>query len=138
MVLIVDYKVVPIGVAYDIQNQVLGSTSQLIKLLDLVGVPNVVHGEVYSTKVHMDRLSVVYRLWGSLSCRTNRWLGQCVSPNKIAFAGHCCGLGSARNIVEGTLKPSASTVLVISFNISPGIHCHYFFPKCYMPLLPST
>ena len=28
--LIVDYKVVPIGVAYDIQNQVLGSTSQLI------------------------------------------------------------------------------------------------------------
>ena len=52
MVLIVDYKVVPIGVAYDIQNQVLGSTSQLIKLLDVVGVPSVVHGEVYSTKVH--------------------------------------------------------------------------------------
>ena len=37
MVLIVDYKVVRIGVAYDIQNQVLGSTSQLIKLLDVVG-----------------------------------------------------------------------------------------------------
>lgn len=22
--------------------------------------------------------------------------------------------------------------------ISAGIHCHYFSPKCYMPLLPST
>ena len=52
MVRIVDYKVVPTGVAYDIQNQVVGSTSQLIKLLDVVGVPSVVHGEVYSTKVH--------------------------------------------------------------------------------------
>ena len=52
MALIVDHKVVPIGVAYDIQNQVLGSSSQLIKFLDLVGVPSVVHGEVYSTKVH--------------------------------------------------------------------------------------
>lgn len=56
----------------------------------------------------MDRLSVVYRLWGSLGCETNRWLDS-VSPNKIVFGGHYSKLWSARNIVGGTLKPSAST-----------------------------
>ena len=68
---------------------------------------------------------------------TDSW--DTVSPNKIVFAGHYRKLRSARNIVGGTLKPSASTLLVISFNISAGIHCHYFSPlKCYMPPLPST
>ena len=64
-----------------------------------------------------------------------------VSRNKIVFAGHYSKLRSARNVVGGTLKPSASILLVISFNIhvSAGIHCHYFSPlKCYMPPLPST
>ena len=136
--LIVDHKVVPIGVAYDIQNQVLGSTSQLIQPLDLVGVPNVVHREVYSTKVYMARLSVFTDCGIPFTVEpTDSW--DTVSPNKIVFAGHYRKLRSARNIVGGTLKPSASTLLVISFNISAGIYCHYFSPlKCYMPPLLST
>ena len=140
VVLIVNYKVVPIGVAYDIQNQVLVSTSQLIKLLDLVGVPNVVHGEVSSTKVHMARLSVFTDCGVPWAVEPTDGYDS-VSPNKVVFAGHYCKLRSARNLVGSTLKPSASILLVISFNIhvSAGIHCHYFsLLKCYMPLLPST
>jgi len=43
------------------------------------------HGEVYSTKVDMDRLSVVYRSWGSLGFGTNRWLRQCFPKIRLCL-----------------------------------------------------
>ena len=89
-----------------------------------------VHGEVYSTKVYMDRLSVFTDCGAPWAVEPTDGCDS-VSPNKIVFAGHYCKLWSARNIVGGA-KPSASTLLVISFNISAGIHCHYFCPECYM------
>ena len=97
-----------------------------------------VHREVYSTKVYMARLSVFTDCGVPFTVEpTDSW--DTVSPNQIVFAGDYRKLRSARNIVGGTLKPPASTLLVISFNISAGIHCHYFSPlKCYMPPLPST
>lgn len=89
-----------------------------------------VHGEVYSTKVYMDRLSVFTDCGAPWAVEPTDGCDS-VSPNKIVFAGHYCKLWSARNIVGGA-KPSTSTLLVISFNISAGIHCHYFSPECYM------
>lgn len=126
--------------AYDIQNQVLGSASQQIQLLDLVGVPNVVHGEVYSTKVHMDLQAVsCLQIVGFLGLQNQQMVETVFPQIRSCLQDITANFGQQETQLEALVNLQHQPFWsILSFNISAGIHCHYFSPKCYMPLLPST
>ena len=130
---IVDYKVVPIGVLLCLWYP--KSSAWLRITVDLAS------GFGRGSKCGTWRSVFHEGAYGPVGCQlftdrgvpwavepTDGW--DSVSPNKIVFAGHYCKLWSARNIVGGTCKPSASTVLVNSlFQHICRDSLPLFFPK---------